>query len=401
MLKLSSAFTLYSPLLQRGWGRVLFFLLFFLLILQSCRHDIIVWPGEEAGAGTARQDNIAGFYLLNEGNMGSNKCTLDYYDYTSATYIRNIYGSANPSAVKELGDVGNDLQVYGSRLWAVVNASNKVEVMDVHSARRLGQVDIPNPRYICFHERYAYISSYAGPMQEGGAQLGMVLKVDTASLQEVARCIVGRQPDGITVLDNRLYVANSGGYIAPAYENTLSVIDLASFTEVERIAVAPNLHRVIADSRGQLWVSARSDYFDQPSQLYRVSNLGAEPRIERIVAPDGTPLVVANMTLKGDSLFVLGDEYSYSTFLTTKNYAIVDIRQGSVLTTNFISDGTEQIIQNAYGIGVNPQTGEILITDAQGYINPGMLLCYSPHGQLQWKVRTGDIPGHVVFVTEK
>ena len=57
--------------------------LFFLLLLQSsCRQDIVVWPPEqEEGVGeTVTTDTIRGFYLLNEGNMGSNKSTLDFYD---------------------------------------------------------------------------------------------------------------------------------------------------------------------------------------------------------------------------------------------------------------------------------------------------------------------------------
>ena len=58
--------------------------------------------------------------------MGSNKCTLDFLDLTKAQYHRNIYSEMNPETVKELGDVGNDIKVYGSRLWMVINCSNKV-----------------------------------------------------------------------------------------------------------------------------------------------------------------------------------------------------------------------------------------------------------------------------------
>lgn len=32
--------------------------------------------------------------------------------------------------VKELGDVGNDLQIYGSKLYATINVSNYIEVMN-------------------------------------------------------------------------------------------------------------------------------------------------------------------------------------------------------------------------------------------------------------------------------
>ena len=76
--------------------------------------------------------------------MGSNKATLDYLDMTTGRYSRNIYPSRNPGKVMELGDVGNDIKVYGSRLWMVINQSNRVEVASAASAVSLGSVDIPN-----------------------------------------------------------------------------------------------------------------------------------------------------------------------------------------------------------------------------------------------------------------
>lgn len=55
---------------------------------------------------------IIGMYLLNEGNMGSNKSTLDYVDFSQGYYVRNLYAERNPHVIKELGDVGNDIQIY-------------------------------------------------------------------------------------------------------------------------------------------------------------------------------------------------------------------------------------------------------------------------------------------------
>ena len=134
--------------------------------LLSCRGDEIVVPSEyELLPIEVRQeasfaaDEPIGMYLLNEGNMGSNKASIDYVDFCNGYYIRNIYGERNPNVIKELGDVGNDIQVYGNRLYAVINCSHKVEVMDLRTCRRIGQVDIPNCRYIRFKDGKAYVSS--------------------------------------------------------------------------------------------------------------------------------------------------------------------------------------------------------------------------------------------------
>ncbi len=363
------------------------------IILTSCRQDVPVIPHEEEQKGEAQQTSVAAFYLLNEGNMGSNKATLDYYDYASAVYRRNIYAEANPNVPKELGDVGNDLQVYGSRLYAVINCSNKVEVLDARTCKRIGQIDIPNCRYIRFHDRYAYVTSYAGPVEikPDYEQIGYVAKIDTATLQEVARCLVGYQPDELCIVGNRMYVANSGGYRVPNYEKELSVIDLTTFTEVKRIPVGINLHRVRADRHGQLWVTARGDYYDNPSRLYCI-DLATE------TVSDSLNVAVSDLDIVGDSLYLLATEWSYIDMQDVITYGIVDVKTHQLVSHSFITDGTEKSIQKPYGLRVNPVTGDIYVTDAKNYVTPGTLYAFSKAGVLLWSVRTGDIPAHLTFV---
>ena len=186
-----------------------------IIIFSSCRKDDEIFFPEIEELGIPEYTSIQGFYLLNEGNMGSNKSTLDYYDYETGKYHRNIFANANPTVPKELGDVGNDIKIYGNKLYAVINCSNKIEVMDAKTAKRIGQIDIPNCRYIKFHNGYAYITSYAGPVElnPNYEQKGYVAKVDTGSLQVLDRCLVGFQPDELEIANGKIYVANSGVYV--------------------------------------------------------------------------------------------------------------------------------------------------------------------------------------------
>lgn len=371
-----------------------------LVLMASCRQDVIVWPSESETAGEAEHGPVTGFYLLNEGNMGSNKCTLDFYDYTNATYTRNIYGNANPDVVKELGDVGNDLQVYGSKLWAVINCSNKVEVMDAATATRIGQIEIPNCRYIAFDGPYAYITSYAGPVQidDDYKQLGYVARVDTATLRITGQCLVGYQPDGIAILDGYAYVCNSGGYMVNNYETTVSVVNLSSMMEERRIPVAVNLQYAVADRFGQLWVSSRGDYYDEPAALYWIDRPGSAAVVNELKTPAGGHVAASAMTLCGDSLYIVGSEFSYVTQETTTTYGIVNVRTHTLVSANFITDGTDDRIRRPYSVAVNPDNGQILVADARDYVNPGRLYCFSSDGVRLWDVRTGDIPAHFVFM---
>ena len=376
-------------------------ILYFLPLMMSatgCREDELVVPTEydivpETPMPTT---GIRGFYLVNEGNMGSNKCTLDYFDYFTGLYARNFYAERNPHVIKELGDVGNDIGIYGSKLYVVVNCSHKVEVMDARTGVRLGQIDIPNCRYVRFHRGKAYVSAYVGPVLiDPDAPRGAVYQIDTLSLKATAKVTVGYQPEEMEVVDDYMYVANSGGYRAPDYDNTVSVIQIVDFKQIRQIPVGINLHRLKKDRYNKLWVSSRGDYMTRPSRLYV---LDKKPGFNEMTVTDTLALACSNMAIHGDSLYYYATEWSNYTQSNTISYGIIDVRTKEVVSTNFITDGTDAQITVPYGIAVHPETGDIFVTDAKNYVSSGTLYCFSPEGKCKWSVRTGDIPAHIAFL---
>lgn len=373
--------------------RRIFYILLPLLLLAGCREEVTIFLPEHVSVAQPEFTDIEGFYLLCEGNMGWNKATLDYYDYAYGEYVRNIFSYANPTVPKEMGDVGNDLGIYGSKLYAVINCSNKIDVMDKNTVKKIGQIDIPNCRFIKFYGGYAYVTSYAGPVEinPNYTQRGYVAKVDTATLQVVDRCLVGFQPDELDIINDKIYVANSGGYMVPNYENTVSVIDINTFTEEKRIEIDINLQCCRADKHGNLWISSRGDYYDNPSRLFVY-----DTRHERLIKTFDTE--VSSMWLDGDSLYVIGVQFSYVTMQNEISYALINTSTLEILSKHFITDGTEQEITMPYSVAVNPITKDIYVTDAKDYVSPGRLYCFSPEGVKLWDVRTGDIPAHFVFV---
>ena len=359
-----------------------------LFLLYGCRTDEVILPPEEEQKGDTVISQVVGLYLLNEGNMGSNKATLDYYDFTTATYTRNIYSAANPNIAQSLGDVGNDLRIYGNRLYAVINASNLIEVMNAQTAKHIGTIEVPNCRYLAFKDGYGYVTSYAGPITSDitKAQIGYVAKFDTASLQIVSTCLVGYQPDELEIVGNTLYVANSGGYMSPNYENTLSFIDLTTFKETSRIPVAVNLWRVRRDSYNQLWVSSRGNYNTIQPKLYCV-----DTQQNKVI--DSLTITVSDMYICGDSLYACsGDYYSGNT-----SYHIINTHTRKIVADQWFNDATVDI-EVPYGVIVHPKTKDIFVTDAKNYVEPGALWCIGLDGKAKWSVRTGDIPAHFALL---
>lgn len=371
--------------------------LLLILLLTSCREDEVVLLPTIDNTGEQVVTDYRGLYVLCEGNMGANKATLDYLDLHTGEYHKNIFPSRNPQQVKELGDVGNDCKIYGSRLWLVINSSNKVEVCTADSAFSLGHVDVPNCRYVTFDDGYAYVSSYVGPVG-GSSVLGSVYKIDTLTLRVVAQTTVGYQPEELAVVDGKLYVANSGGYEAMQgrpYDRTVSVIDLQTFTEERRIDVAPNLFRLRADDHGQLWVTSRGDNtLTDPARLF-VLKKNASGVMEKA---DSIDVPASDLAFRGDSVCYVGATYDAS-WQQINHSGIIDAVSHRVISSQLVNDPT--VFETVYGLMVHPVTGDIYVMDATNYVSSGRLYCFDAAGQPKWDTSTGDIPGHACWLVSR
>ena len=381
------------------------FLLFYiacliLAVVSSCREDFYIIPSQNQDTGVApTRGNILGMYVLNEGNMGSNKASIDFLDLDenkpTVHYLRNIYSERNPNVVKELGDVGNDIKIYGSKLWIVVNVSNKVEVATADSCKRITQINIPNCRYLAFKDGFAYVSSYVGPVKfDKDAPLGMVYKVDTMDFKKKDSVVVGYQPEELCIVDNKLYVANSGGYRAPNYDHTLSEIDLTTFKEIRKIKVGLNPHHCQVDHYGQIWVTSRGNYNDVPSRIYRLYK--GRSQLYEVIDSIDTP--VSGLSIVGDSLYYYGSAWNSATATNTISYGLINVRTHQTIETNLFSAPQIKDITMPYGIMVNPTERDFYLMDAKNYVSSGSLLHFKPDGTHDFTVQTGDLPGHATFV---
>ena len=198
--------------------------------------------------------------------------------------------------------------------------------MDLRTCRRIGQVDIPNCRYIRFHGDKAYVSSYVGPVSiDPNAQLGAIFEIDTATLKITREVSVGYQPEEFEIIGNYLYVANSGGYHAPDYDSTLSVVDLTDFRQVKKIPVCVNPHRVRKDPYNRLWITSRGDHKDVQPQLICFS-----PIANSLLPVTNAP-TASEMVMMGDSMYFYGVNWNNQTEENNINSGIINVRTHEVV----------------------------------------------------------------------
>ncbi len=367
---------------------IYFLIVLIAAVLSSCRKDASVSP--EVPIPVDPSSGLS-FYLVNEGNWNGNNSSLDFYDSKTGIYRRNIFEQANPEVTLGMGDTGNDIGIYGSKVYIVMNASNKLIVLNKKTQRQLAQVAIPNGRYVTFHKGKAYVSSYETIDGKRNNPLGSVARIDTTSFAVEKVVNVGRQPEEMAIVNDKLYIANSGGYDPDNYERTVSVIDLNTFTELKKIDVAINLHRLKADKYGDLYVSSRGDYGDIPSRLFAIDT--KTDAVKKVF-----DIGVSNLCIDDDLAYTYQTEWSNISQTYEISYNLIDIKEEKFLDKSFLKDDVSRKIETPYCIAVDPISKNIYLTDARSYTSPGRLLCFDKEGILKWSVVCGMLPAQIAFL---
>ena len=342
-------------------------------------------------------------FVLNEGGFQKNNSTLDFFRFSDGNYVSDAFGSMNPAIVQGLGDTGNDLALLDNKLWLVMNGSGYVHVIDARDEVHVASIAIPDPRYVAFDASHAYVSSYNGAIYGGDEKKGKVYRIDLKTYRIDGEVEVGYQPEGLAVAGNALYVANSGGYNY-VHDKSVSVIDLSTFKVSKTIEVASNLHFLVYDGYGKIWVSSYGESswsqddggnwvqsMSEPMGLYSfTTQVGSGSSLPEKV----DDVHVMCMTRSADNIYAIGNAAEMSGGYDNTLYK-VSVRGGSVTATS-LSKTDAAKVGNPYGICVNPENGDIYIADAD-YTGPGKVWCFTKDLKLKWSAVAGMLPAHMVL----
>jgi hypothetical protein len=310
-----------------------------------------------------------GFLVLNEGLFNLNNATISFVNLSNNTISDDIFSQKNG---RKLGDTGNDMQRYGAKLYVVVNVSSTLEVLDAITGVSIKQVSMQaqgvakQPRNIAFYQGKAFISCFDG----------YVDVLDTATLQIEKRIKVGKNPENMLVISNRLYVSNSGGLTADL-DSTISVVDCSSLAEISKIVVGKNPGKLIAQNDSTLYVHIRGNYSSIPSLLKSV-HIGN-------VTKQTTHLVDIMGVEKMEGKLVI---------YTTNSVSLFDMKTQIIENPSFLS--LSDII-TLYRIQYVPQLKQLIVFDANTYTNSGYIHQYTNTGKFIQKFHIGLNPNSLIY----
>jgi len=350
-------------------------LMSFAILISSCKKD------DPAPSGPVLQPK-KGIYVLSEGSFGGNNTRLGYYTVSGNSLTPDFFAQQNPGAAG-LGDIGNDMVIYGGKLYIVMNVTSQVTVLNAATGALLRRIDFRNgtadklPRYATAARGKIFVTAYDNT----------VSVIDTSSLSIVQSIATGANPDGIAAYGDYLYVANSGSFNFPDVDSTVSVINLNTMTEVKKITVGLNPNKVEVAANGDVYVSCYGNFSSVPASVAVINS--ADNTLKTKL---GASFAYSHVRINGDIA------YFYNNYGSGGAVAkLYNTRTATVVRNEFVTDGTR--IETPYGINIDEESGEVFVCDAKDFVTAGAVYCFNADGTLKYSFSTapGINPNKVVF----
>lgn len=297
-----------------------------------------------------------GLLVLNEGLFQQNNSSLSWIQFTNDNVNNNIF---EQKTSRQLGDTGNDIARYGSKVYIIVNVSSTIEVLDATSGKSLAHIPMiegavpKQPRSIAFYGGKAYITCFDG----------FVDVLDTASYSIQQRIQVGTNPEDILMANDKLYVSNSGGLNVSLLDSTVSVINPITNTEEQKIVVGKNPGTLEKDDQGNVYVIQRGNYGSIPSRLIRINS--ATNTITTF------PFDAADIVKMNNYFLILSNGNSNA------KVQLFNPSTSSIENPNYIE---MSYFTTLYKVQFDPLHNLIYCFDAMNYTNTGYIRVFSSNG---------------------
>ena len=306
-----------------------------------------------------------GYFVLNSGNINVNNSNISVFDINNKELTLNAFYQANE---KYLGDLGQDILVAGDEIYISVSSSRRIFVTDSQLKIKkeitfgMGETEAFQPRYLCSYQGKIYVTYYEG-------YLG---RIDPAKNYKVECTKVGEYPEGLDCCSGKAYVANSGGMNYPDYDKTLSVVDLETFKETEKIQVNLNPEFVKSNDQGSLiFVSSKGNYADIPGMLQVLSTS------DKTVKDLGFNNLIWMAKGPENKIYLLSGGYDQNWNPLPGKVSTLDASQPSAAAKEFVKDGKD--FPMAYSMSVT-NDGYVFVGSSD-YVNNGDVHVIGPDGK--------------------
>lgn len=353
----SEKHALYSLISDSARGFFISLYLVVLFSLSSCEKEKNDKPPLNTGNGV---------YITSEGIFLGGNAKVSYYNIDDGLLTEDLFQPANS---RPLGDILQSLYELNDKMFLVVNNSQKIEVVNKETFVSEAVISgFTSPRhFLPVSDSKAYVTDLFGNSIS-------VVNLNTNTITGSISC-TGWTEELISI-DDKAYVTNMNS-------DKVYVVNTITDQMEDSITVSYASGSIKEDKNGKLWVLCSGQQQNNRfAGLHRIN-----PATNQVEASFQFPNA-------GDSPWRLRMNGTMDTlyFLNNDIYRMA-ISDATLPAAAFIGKDN----RNLYGLGIDPETSIIYVSDAIDYVQRGMVYRYSPDGTLLDSFSAGIIPGEFWF----
>ena len=323
----------------------------------------------------------AGVFIINEGNSTYNNASLSYYDITTREVKNDIFLNTN---ALPLGDVATSMVIRDSLGYIVINNSGEIIIINKNTFKLEGTITgFTSPRYIHFiSDNKAYVSDlYARSIaiiDPISREITGYIDVSNNSSEYI------QHPTDEMIKYGRLIFTN-----CLSNDNKILVIDSDTDQLVDSIEVLIQPQSMVIDRFNKIWVltdggSRSSTYgYETPGLLRIDAVLRTVEKIWRFELGDSPGELEINGSR--DTLYFI-NRHVY-------RHSVYSEHDPEV----FIESPYPGSAGGFYGLGFDPNTSDLFVSDALDHERRGLVYRYRRNGEPVDTFTVGIIPSSFCF----
>ena len=338
--------------------------LFALLIFASCEKSPSTPQTNSNGTVACYPASTNRIMVANQGTFLVGNGSLTGYDKLGKSVFDGMYSCVNSGL--PLGDIVQSISKVDTSYYVVVNNSGKISVLNESNLLESASITgFTSPRFmLSVGGQKAYVSDLFG---------GAISVVDL-STNAVTGTIASA---GWT---EQMIMANGMVFVTQPSSTQMLVIDPNTDAVADSITVPNGAVGVQMGADGTLWV---------------LCDGGWNVEAPAIVHIDPVTLDVVSTTIVGDITQSPGN------LAISPDGQTLYFLNGGVMSVN-VNQGTPAMMvasegRTLYGLGVDPSSGDIYVSDAKDYVQAGHAYRYNASGTLQHNFPVGVVPGFFYF----
>ncbi|MCU0442810.1 MAG: hypothetical protein MUE96_10465 [Bacteroidia bacterium] len=304
-------------------------------------------------------------WIANEGNFQMGNASLTVLDLEKKELYENVFENNNG---RKLGDVFQSINFIQNLAYLVVNNSQKIEVCDPKTFQSVAIVSgFTSPRYIVQHNSTsAFVSEYYA---------NAIRRVNLSTQTIDGTIAVPSWIDEMVIQNNRLYAAG-------ANSKSVYIIDLTTQELTDSIIVGNAPTSIVIDFENNLWILCKGK-----------PELGTKPTLHRYHSINKTIDKTITLNIDAEATRLRINALKNKLYWLARDVYTLNILDSNA-TPQKLVDG---IGKTFYGLGVNPKTEEIYVSNAKDYVQRSTVIRYDAVGNYLGDFNAGLITSDFYF----